>query len=65
MYSVSRLDGLGERRFQNGNVYMGEFSNDLFHGSGLLLNTVKKNWVCGQFAHGNLVELTSYDNDGK
>jgi hypothetical protein len=58
------LDGLGERRFQNSNVYIGEFVKDIFEGTGVLINDAKRNWVCGKFSAGNLVDLVSYDNDG-
>jgi len=45
-------------------VYIGEFVRDQFEGSGLLINNSKRNWVCGRFSAGNLVDLTSYNNEG-
>ena len=43
---------------------MGEFKNGIFQGSGLLYNTAKKNWACGLFESGNLVDLYQYNNEG-
>jgi hypothetical protein len=48
-YKNQQLNGLGERRFKNGNVYVGEFKNDQFEGTGILKNNVKMNWASGQF----------------
>jgi hypothetical protein len=35
----------------------------MFEGTGILINNAKKNWVCGRFAAGNLVDLVNYDNE--
>lgn len=62
LYHEGRLEGIGLRRFQNGNIYVGELSKDLFEGSGMLLNQVKKQWITGKFSRNNLVELESHNN---
>lgn len=54
-YKESLLSGIGEKRYQNGNLYIGEFKNNVFQGRGLLFNTQKNNWVKGMFKDGNLV----------
>ena len=53
----NQLHGMGEKLFQNGNLYIGEFRNGVFEGNGVLFNTVKKNWVNGTFKEGNLIDL--------
>ena len=63
-YINSQLNGLGEKWFQNGNMYIGEFRNSVFEGNGLLKNAAKKNWVSGYFEKGNLVDLVEYSNEG-
>jgi|LakMenE18May11ns_1017448.scaffolds.fasta_scaffold9557616_1 hypothetical protein len=46
---------MGEKTFKNGNIYVGEFKNNIFEGNGILKNSEKRNWVSGFFSNGNLV----------
>jgi hypothetical protein len=55
---------MGEKMFKNGNLYVGEFHNNVFEGHGVLKNSEKKNWVSGCFQNGNLVELIEYNSEG-
>ena len=36
----------------------------MFEGSGILKNSMKKNWVSGNFEKGNLVDLVEYNHEG-
>lgn len=54
---------MGEKTFKNGNVYVGEFKNNIFEGNGILKNSEKRNWVSGFFENGNLVELLEYNSE--
>jgi hypothetical protein len=40
---------MGEKTFKNGNIYVGEFKNNIFEGNGILKNSEKRNWVSGFF----------------
>lgn len=55
---------MGEKYFKNGNMYVGDFKNDIFEGRGILKNNVKKNWVFGEFDGGNLCEMLDYSHEG-
>lgn len=38
-YKNSQLCGIGKKKFQNGNIYIGEFIENVFDGRGLLINS--------------------------
>ena len=61
----SQLNGLGEKWFKNGNIYLGDFKGDLFEGNGILKNTLKNNWVFAYFERGNMSELFDYSHEGE
>ena len=56
---------MGWKMFKNGNLYVGQFKNNVFEGHGILKNSDKKNWVSGYFENGNLVELIQYNSEGE
>lgn len=54
---------MGEKRFKNGNYYVGDFKAGVFEGRGLLKNEVKKNWVFGLFEAGNMCDMLNYSHE--
>ena len=47
----------GEKHFNNGNYYIGNFINNVFHGRGVLVENKEKKWTSGIYENGELIEL--------
>lgn len=45
---------MGQKWFKNGNLYIGDFKDNIFEGRGVLKNKEKNNWVHGCFSKGNM-----------
>lgn len=52
--------GFGKERWPNGDLYEGEYQQDLFHGKGALKS--RGGWYRGQFEKGVKVSRSSFTN---
>ena len=56
-YNRGRMENYGERTFPNGNLFIGEFKDDFFHGRGILKYPDASKWVFGEFQGEKLVKM--------
>lgn len=60
------MHGMGEKRYANGNVHNGQWSEDKAHGTGTLTTantTVEGTWINGKLDKGGDKKLTKHQVD--
>ena len=62
---IGKRHGVGTLVYPDGNKYVGEFMNGLFHGQGIYTIASDGYSYIGEYRIGSLWNGTSYDKDGK
>lgn len=57
----AQINYFGERHFNNGNYYIGEFKDGKYNGRGVLIYPKEKKWTYGDYYNGQLQQVIDSD----